>query len=100
MLSGFLLCLLFSFGWESFVANLPGELYRLSIFSYLQSIAKHDQVELSENRLLAFISGSMGSQQIGVVTAWVSMTGLIVGALALGCWWFGHFEYVPREDAE
>lgn len=94
-----LVCLLFVFGWETFVPNLPGELYRLSIFSYLQAIAEHPQVSLGKS-LMAFVSGSLGTNVVSAGTALTTMAVLIIVGVSASAWWFTNFEYVPREDAE
>ena len=94
-----LVCLLFIFGWETSVPNMPGELYRLSIFSYLQAIAEHPQVSLGRS-LASFVSGSLGTNVVSSGTALTTMIVLIVVGLGASAWWFTNFEYVPREDAE
>lgn len=95
-----LICLLFAFGWETSVPNLPGELYRISVFSYLQAIAEHPQVSGVGQRLTAFVSGSLGTNTLSSGTSYFSMAVLTTVTLIAGAWWFTRFEYVPREDAE
>ncbi len=94
-----LVCLLFVFGWETSVPNMPGELYRLSVFSYIQAIAEHPQVNIGKS-LMAFVSGSLGTNVVSAGTAMTTMALLVVVGLGASAWWFTHFEYVPREDAE
>ncbi len=95
-----LICLLFAFGWETSVPNMPGELYRLSVFSYLQAIAEHPQSQEGGKTLMALVSGTLGTNTLSRGGAMTSMVLLITGALAISAWWFSRFEYVPREDAE
>lgn len=95
-----LVCLLFAFGWETSVPNMPGELYRLSIFSYLQSVAEHPAGQEANKNLLALMSGTIGTNTISHGTAMTWMVGLTLVCAAASAWWFTNFEYVPREDAE
>lgn len=93
-----IICLLFAFGWETSVPNMPGDLYRVSIFSHLQAVAQHPSD--SGPRFVDFVSGALGTNAISEGSAWVTLLILIVATLGLSAWWFSHFEYVPREDAE
>lgn len=92
-----IICALFAFGWESSVPSLPGDLYRLSIYSYLQAIADHPT---SEKRALALLDGSDAIDNIPNSQAFMILAGVVVFFLAASAWWFTHFEFVPREDAE
>lgn len=93
-----LICLLFAFGWESSVPNMPGELYYLSIFSYLSALAKHP---VGETRgPLGALSGQLGVNTLSASTAFVVLVIFCIAVLAFGAWWFSRFEYLPREDAE
>jgi ABC-2 type transport system permease protein len=93
-----IICALFAFGWESSIPNLPGDLYRLSIFSYLQAIAEHPTT--GGNGVLSLLSGSAGGAAISRGQAFMVLGLMVVGLLAVSAWWFTHFEFVPREDAE
>jgi ABC-2 type transport system permease protein len=93
-----IICLLFAFGWEMAVPNMPGQMYYLSIFSYLQAIAQHPST--GANKLVALLTGSAGDNTLTSNTAYTVMA-LFVVVLVVGCaWWFTNFEYLPREDAE
>ena len=94
-----IVCLLFAFGWESSVPNMPGTMDSLSILTHLQAIAQHPAAE-SQNKMLGLMSGTLGTNTLPADRAWALMVGLVVVMLALSAWWFTHFEYVPREDAE
>jgi ABC-2 type transport system permease protein len=94
-------CLLFAFAWETSVPNMPGNMYYLSITSYLTAIAERPSGgELEASRVLGFFAGALGQNTLTPTFAWVVMGGLIVGCLAIGMTWFSRFEYLPREDAE
>ncbi len=95
-----LICLLFIFGWETSVPNMPGELYRLSVFSYLQSIAEHPQNPDLGKNLMSFVSGTLGTNVVSSGTAVTTMVVLTIVGIVASAWWFTRFEYVPREDAE
>lgn len=92
-----IICALFAFGWESSVPSLPGDIYRVSIYSYLQAIAQHPGSD--QPNALSRLSGATGSA-ITVSSAFLLMGLMVVALLAVSSWWFTHFEYVPREDAE
>lgn len=93
-----LLSLIFAFGWEGVVPNLPGEMYRLSIYSHVLAIAEHPTT--TEGRAMGFASGNLSTNLItpgGALVTMVVLTLILVGVSAL---WFTRFEFVPREDAE
>ncbi len=91
-------CLLFAFGWETSIPNLPGDLYHLSIYSYLQGIAQHPVTETS--RALNAVAGGSNANSISALSAYLCLAVFTVATVLLSAWWFTHFEYVPREDAE
>jgi len=93
-----IICVLFAFGWESAIPSLPGDLYRVSVFSYLQAIANHPTS--GGNGVLEILSGSKGVESIGIPTAFGVMAAMVAVLLAFSAWWFTQNEYVPREDAE
>ncbi|MBX3118396.1 MAG: ABC transporter permease subunit [Fimbriimonadaceae bacterium] len=95
-----LICLLFAFGWEMAIPNMPGTMYRLSIFSYLTAIAERPSSGGQLNTLGTGLSGELSSNILLPSTGYLTMGFLIVACLGLGAWWFKNFEYVPREDAE
>lgn len=93
-----IICLLFAFGWETSVPNMPGDLYRMSIFSHLQAVAAHPADQ--GPRFVNFASGGMATNAISEGSGWVVLVVLILVTVCLSAWWFSNFEYVPREDAE
>ncbi len=93
-----IICLLFAFGWETSLPNLPGDASMLSIFSYLSAVAAHPSGK--DSGLLALLSGQLGSGTLTATAAVPALIFLIVATVGLSCWWFSHFEYVSREDAE
>lgn len=93
-----ILCIIFAFGWEVPVANLPGDLSYLTIFSYVQAIAQHP--ETSGGPKAALLTGQMGSTSISPSVGLQVMVITAVALVGLGLWWFTHFEYIPREDVE
>lgn len=97
-----LVCLLFAFGWETSVPNMPGTMDSLSILSHLQAIAQHPSAGEGENQnnFVNLAAGLLGTNTIPADRAWAVLIGLTVAMLLASAWWFTHFEYVPREDAE
>lgn len=94
-----IICLMFAFGWETLVPNLPGDAYYLSIFSYTSVIAQHPSPG-GDRDFLTFLTGQLGDNLLSVGSAWTVMIILIGGTAAASAWWFSNFEYVPREDTE
>ena len=95
-----LIGLIFAFGWESWVPQLPGNFAKVSLISYLRALAPHtipkaDSMDLSEVL--------MGAVKTPVIThslaRWV-LTVVIAGALGLALIIFSTREYVPRDDAD
>jgi ABC-2 type transport system permease protein len=94
-----LVSLLFAFGWETFIPVLGGDAYRLSIFTYLKSIAQRPSAGNVQSPM-GFISGQAGPAELAPITGYVTLGFVIVGLALLASWWFKNFEFLPREDAE
>lgn len=93
-------CILFAFGWESFVPNMPGEMYYVSIATYLKGLAIHP-AEQQLGGVARLLSGTvLPKDPVSPIACWIVLAVIIGGCLAFGAWWFGKFEYSPREDAE
>jgi ABC-2 type transport system permease protein len=93
-----IVCLLFAFGWETAVPNMPGQMCYLSINSYLQAIAQHPSA--GQNKVLGQLTSSAGDNTLSSNTGYMAMILFAIFLVALGSWWFTAFEYLPREDAE
>ncbi len=91
--------LLFAFGWETFVPNMPGDMYYLSVMTYLRSLSLHPQPE-TDPSLLTVLAGSMSPQTAAPAVSWVALIGSGAFLWALCAWWFSRYEYSPREDAD
>ncbi len=90
-------CMLF-FVWELSIPNLQGDIYRLSIFSYMQGIAQHPVV--GQKGGVGFLTGSLSDNLLLPSTAY-SVLGISTVVLTLmALVWFSKFEFVPREDAD
>jgi ABC-2 type transport system permease protein len=90
-------CLLFSFVWETAVPEIPGDLYRVTISGYLTSIA-HRPVMDSPGGALDALAGLLGVNVIPSGVAWAAMLGFAAFCLGFGAFWFSNFEYMARED--
>jgi ABC-2 type transport system permease protein len=93
-----IICVLFAFGWETSIPNLPGDLYHLSIFSYMTAIGQHPQTDAGPKG--ALLSGQLGNNLISPASAYPTMAVFTIVIVLAAVWWFTNFEYVPREDAE
>ncbi|HWA82668.1 MAG TPA: ABC transporter permease subunit [Fimbriimonadaceae bacterium] len=94
-----IICLLFAFGWETIVPNMPGEMYRLSVYTHVMAIADHPAAQTTPGPV-SLASGSLTASTLTPGSAYVTLLVLGVVLLAMSAAWFTHFEYVPREDAE
>lgn len=97
-----IVCLLFAFAWETSISNLPGNMYILSLNSYLTALAERPSSGMTgADGLLGALAGNLsGANVMSANTAWTVLIPFTLFCLAVGAWWFTHFEYVPREDAE
>jgi len=93
-----IICLLFAFGWETAIPNMQGQMYYLSIYSYLEGIAQHPSA--GGNKLLALLVGGSGDNTLTPGTSYLVMFLFSVALIGAAAWWFTNFEYLPREDAE
>ena len=93
-----IICILFAFGWELSVGSLPGDLAYLTVFSYLQALAQHPATIGGPKAKL--LTGDLGTTAISPTLGMQVMVITTVAVVLLCLWWFSHFEYVPREDAE
>lgn len=89
--------LLFAFGWETFVPNMPGDLNYVSIYSYLNQMSAHAK----HAGLMPVLDALSGAMNENPVTPWGAA--LILGIastvlMAAGMVWFSKFEYLPREE--
>ncbi len=94
-----IVCLIFAFGWEVAVPNMPGSTYYLSLNSYLTAIANRPEPPQRAGPF-QFLSQQMATQGVSQMTAWIVISVLTVVLLSLAAWWFTRFEFVPREDTE
>jgi ABC-2 type transport system permease protein len=93
-----LICLLFAFGWEVAATMIPGDVGYLTIFEYLETISQRPA--LDGPGAVELLAGQQSLNLMSTNTAWTIISLMIVSFLALGAYWFTHFEYLPREDAE
>ncbi len=91
-----LVILIFAFVWEAFVPFLKGDMYLLSVNTYMNVLATHP------NKAAAAVVTAMQSDSTAVAqwAAWAVLPTVAVGMLLLSGWWFSRFQYLPREDAE
>ena len=90
--------LLYTFGWETWVPNMPGSFQKLSLMAYMRVLAPHKAQAPDEVDITQAISPVV-QDVISRHFAWMVMLGVIVGAFALALYAFSVREYVPR-DAE
>lgn len=90
--------LLFAFGWETWVPNLPGDFQRLSLMTYLRVLAPHPQPQ-SDTVDLSSLLASLNPTSIAMPLAWKVLVVVVAICLAAAIFTFSQREYAPR-DAE
>lgn len=95
-----IICVLFAFGWESSVPNLPAGLQGLSILSHMQAIAKHPDGGESGGQVLDLIAGLLGKTDMNPLTSGFGLLVFSVVMVGLSAYWFSTHEFIPREDSE
>ena len=93
-----LVSLLFAFGWEASIPNLPGTAYWFSIFTHLITVAHRGKAPPVNNKL-DLLTVSLNAGKLTMFQSVSVLIGIIVVALGIGVLLFSNFEYVPREDA-
>lgn len=91
--------LLFAFGWETFVPNMPGDLYYVSIYTYLNSLSLHPRTA-GRLPVLDALTGALNGNQVAYLTALVILSLIVATLLATSLVLFTKKEIVPREDGE
>lgn len=91
--------LLFAFGWETFVPNMPGDMYFVSILTYLRSAAPHAVVAGGPS-LGDVVTGALAPKSVAPGSAWFVLLLLVICLWSLCLWWFSRFEYSPREESD
>ena len=92
--------LIFAFGWESWVPNMPGYFGRFSLATYLRVLAPHaDAVDsTSMDSIMSQLAQGGGGDEISQLFAWGALAVIIGIALSAALTVFSNKEYVPRED--
>jgi ABC-2 type transport system permease protein len=90
--------LLYAFGWETWVPNLPGNFKYLSLMAYLRVLAPHSGADAAPQTANPFVA-AVSTEIITGRVATLALLGVIVGALAAALAIFSVREYVPREEA-
>lgn len=91
--------ILFAFGWEWWVPNMPGRFQFVSIMSYLRVLAPHPKPPAESMDLLQFLSGS-NQETISVALSRGVLAGVTVIALIGALVLFSLREFVPRDDVD
>ncbi|MBX3110910.1 MAG: hypothetical protein KF857_02785 [Fimbriimonadaceae bacterium] len=91
-------CLLFAFGWETFVPNMPG-MAALSFHTHMSRLLP-DPKEAPDLDPIAQAVQTVTAVDVKPAVAWAVLAVSAVGLLALASWWFSVKEFAPREDTE
>lgn len=98
MVRAMIVCIVFAFVWETSVASMPGDLYRLSIFSYIQAVAQHPTTQ--GDKATALLSGQLSTNLISPSTGAAVLIAICLVVVPFCLWWFSANEFIPREDSE
>ena len=93
--------LLYGFGWENIAALFPSGFARLSILSYLRTLAPHLKEVLGAQGGTEDVSNILLRGNPLAITqpvAWLTVSIITVLSLALSLFFFSTREYVPREE--
>lgn len=94
--------LLFGFGWETWVPNMPGSFAKFSLISYLRALTPHETAEsdvMDMNQMLSAVGETL-KQPIATSTAWIVLLSCLTLFLTLSLLIFSSREYVPRDDVD
>ncbi len=91
--------IIYAFGWELFVSNMPGDQFYLAIMSYLNGVANHPAVGAAR-RGVRFLAGDFTGAQISPMVGTIVLIGISTVLTMISARWFSTREFVPREDAE
>lgn len=86
--------LLYAFGWESIIPNMPGDIRYLSIASHLETLSQRPSS--GDASPLAQLAASTMTP----TNSWVIAIVATMGCLLIASAWFRRNEYLPREDVE
>lgn len=98
-----LFCLIYSFGWETASSELPGELYRSSVNSYMKAVAQHTAAADPVSAVKSGLSTQMQDafdKDISVLMGYGVLAGIIVLGVIFSASYYATHEYIPRENAE
>ncbi|MBS1707088.1 MAG: hypothetical protein JSS65_00020 [Armatimonadetes bacterium] len=88
-------CLLFAFGWETFVPAMAG-MAGISIRTHLANLQpdpkRVDEVQNAVQKML--------STEIAPAVSWTALLGSAFVLAGLAAWWFSLKEFAPREDSD
>lgn len=94
--------LLYAFGWETLVANMPGQVFYMSIHNHLLGLANHPRPPEPEpvGRVAQAIQETAGVSWVPVHVALITLLSVAGLLMLFNVSWFSTNEYVAREDAE
>lgn len=94
-----IVCVLFAFGWESSIPNLPTGMQKLSILAHMQAVAKHPESQ-GGIKVWEAITGVLGQNNLSAAGSAFTLIVFTIVMVGLSAYWFTTNEYIPREDSE
>lgn len=89
-----ILNLLYAFGWETIVPNIPGDMRYLSIAAHLETLSQRPATQTAT---------PINQLAVSTLTPNISWSIVTIGSvvsLAIAALWFSTNEFLPREDVE
>jgi ABC-2 type transport system permease protein len=91
--------LVFAFGWETFVPNMAGDAFYLSILTYLRGAASR-VVDLDDPGILEALSGAVSARTAAAPLSWTALVALTTVTWACCLHSFSRREFAPREESD
>lgn len=91
-----LIGVIFGFFWETWVPLFPGDIQKLSVMSYIRTLAP--QLDVGPQDELNQIAQLLNVEQITIIEAWNTLSFLTLAALIAGALIFSYGQYVPKEE--
>lgn len=88
--------LFFAFLWESFVPFLKGDMYLVTVNTYMSVLAIHP----NKTAGLTVTAMQSSATTVAAWVAWIVLLAVAATMSSLNGWWFTRNQFLPREDAE
>ncbi|MCW5940546.1 MAG: ABC transporter permease [Fimbriimonadaceae bacterium] len=91
--------LVFAFGWETFVPNMAGDAFYLSILSYLRG-ATSRTLASNDAGFLEILTGALTPRSVEPGVSWLVLALLTAVTWAACLYFFSRREFMPKEEGD